>query len=119
MNSDFSPLQKPGKMQEDPVSSQVIAIHLKTLHADVGEMKSVLRELTSAITKLALIEQQQTQTLRAQERFAIMLDKLDNRIMDVERRMPEISRTSTWVDRGIWAAAATVAIFIAKQTGLF
>ena len=95
-----------------------LSYKLVALHDDVSEMKTVLRELTNAITKLALIEQQQAQTTKAQERAFVALEKVEARVSDIERRLPEVTRTSIWVDRAVWSAAAVMVIFLLKKIGL-
>lgn len=96
----------------------VLDTRLETLHGDVGEMKSVLRELTQAITKLALIEERQAQAAQAQERAFTALAKVEERVTDIEKKMPALSASSVWVDRGVWALAAAAATYIAKRIGL-
>lgn len=96
----------------------VLDTRLETLHGDVGEMKTVLRELTQAITKLALIEERQTQAAAAQERAFAALKDVESRVSKIEHKLPEISRSSVWVDRAVWAAAAAALTFAAKKVGL-
>ena len=53
-------------MQEaSSTDSHVLNLQLKTLHEDVSEMKSVLKDLATAITKLALIEERQANAAAA------------------------------------------------------
>jgi len=42
----------------------VLSLKLEMLHHDVVEVKTALNKLSEAITKLALVEQQQLQTVR-------------------------------------------------------
>lgn len=91
---------------------------LGMLHEDVTEMKTVLRELTSAVNKLALVEQQQSQMGEAIERAFKAIEKIEARVADIEKKLPEVTRASIWVDRGVWAAAAASVVFIAKKAGL-
>lgn len=44
---------------------QVIAVRLDNLHADVYGMRDVLKELATAVTKLAVIEERQGQAAHA------------------------------------------------------
>jgi len=114
---------------------QVIATKLESLHGDVGDMKLVLRELTAAVTKLAVVEERQGQASLALERAFKVIEKLETR-MDALEREPKVDRalpgsvealertapmqaqTSTWVNNAMWAAAAAAAMFIAKRAGL-
>lgn len=81
-------------------------------------MKAVLKELTSAVNKLALVEQQQGQMAKAMERAFAAIEKVEMRIADIERRLPEVTRTSVWVDRAVWGAAAAGAVMILKKVGI-
>jgi hypothetical protein len=106
----------PSENQDHSVA--LIAVQMKSLHEDIGEMKTALGRLTDAITKLALIEQQQAQAAAAQERAFRALEKVEGRVSEIERRLPEVSRTSVWVDRAVWASVAAMAMFVAKKLGI-
>jgi phage shock protein A len=95
----------------------LVSSRMTALHEDITEMKLVLRELTAAITKLALIEQQQAQAAHAQERAFKSLEKVEQRVSELERRMPEFSRSSAWVDRAVWATAAASLVMLFKKSG--
>jgi hypothetical protein len=72
----------------------VLSHKLQTLHEDVGEMKAVLKDLTAAITKLALIEERQTQAAAAQERAFKALERVEQRVSDLEAYVPANKRVS-------------------------
>lgn len=107
-----------------------MAARLDGLHSDIGEMKSVVRDLTQAVVKLALIEERQTQASQALERAFKEIEKCQNKIDDVgikidaridalEVDAPMQKQTSQWVSAAVWGAAAGAAMFVAKQVGLF
>lgn len=88
-----------------------LSARLQSLHSDVSEIKVVMRELTTAITKLALVEERQANVAAAQERMFNALGKLEVRITALERLEPASTKTSIWVDRGVLfliGAAATL-----------
>lgn len=94
----------------------VLAHKVDAIHADVGEMRTVLRDLTNAIIKLALVEERQSQFAIAQERgFKVLekieakLDALDERVKTLEVSEPEQQRTSTWVTAAVWGFVGIVA----------
>ena len=103
-----------------PTDSSValLASRMEVLHEDVSEMKAVLKDLTSAITKLALIEERQTQAAVAQERALVALERVEARVAALERAAPDTTRTSLWVDRAVWATLAAAATYVAKKIGL-
>lgn len=103
----------------------VLNTRLGALHEDVGEMKTVLRSLTEAINRLALIEQQQQQTAAAIERAFKTIEKVEircetaeKRIGAIEQQMTNVTRTSSWVDKAVWAAGAAAVAFVAAKAGL-
>lgn len=91
---------------------------LETLHADVGEVKTALRELAAAVVRLALVEERQAQAAQAQERAMQALDRVEQRVSRLEQQAPAAKRASIWIDRAAWAAMAAVAMYVAKHTGL-
>ena len=103
---------------ERRTNPELMDVKISMLHQDVSEMKTVLRELTSAITRLALVEERIATASAAQERAFAAIDKIEGRITKIEQKMPEYSRVSIWVDRGIWAAAAAAVLYVAKKVGL-
>jgi len=88
-----------------------LSARLQSLHSDVSEIKVVMRELTTAITKLALVEERQANVAAAQERMFTAIAKLEIRLAALERLEPTSTKASIWVDRGIIfliGAAATL-----------
>jgi hypothetical protein len=95
-----------------------IVMKLDLLHGDVQDMKSVLKELTAAISRLAVVESDQGHIRAAQERAFNVLEKLENRMAAVEITAANASRTSGWVDKGVVAVIATVGAYLATRLGL-
>ena len=77
----------------------VLATRLETLHGDVADIKSALRELTSAITKLALIEERVASTASSLERAFKTIGKIEERVSSLELKAPMTDRSNAWVDR--------------------
>lgn len=103
-------------MSEGSIS--VLATRLEVLHSDVGEIKDALKSLSEAITKLALVEERQTQTAQALERCFGAVEKIERRVDALEKAVVNNNRTSTWVDKFVLGAAIIAAMFIAKKAGL-
>lgn len=100
---------------QDPT---VLSIQLKTLHEDVNEMKSVLKDLATAITKLALIEERQANAAAALERAFGALERVETRVSVLEKDVPANKRVSVWVDRAIWAGMGLLVMTVMKKSGL-
>ena len=103
----------------------VVITRLGLLSEDVGELKETLRQIASAVTRLALVEERQMQTNEALSRAFKALDKLDIKLVSVEQRLgvlerlqPQQQQTTTWVVSAVWAAAGAAFFFIAKKAGI-
>lgn len=109
-----------------------LATQLAELHSDVGEIKSGMsdfrdgmRELATAITKLALVEERQSQAGQAIERCFKLAERLEgkieavsSRVTELEKAEPQQARTSEWVDRAIWGIVAATAAAAASKLGV-
>ena len=95
-----------------------ISVKLDLLHTDVQDMKSVLKELTAAISRLAVVESDMTHFSAAQERAFKVLEKLENRMAAVEIQASNAARTSGWVDKAVVAIVAIVGAYAANKLGL-
>ena len=102
----------------------VVITRLGLLSEDVGELKETLRQIASAVTRLALVEERQMQTNEALSRAFKQIDKFDlklttveQRIGSLERMQPQQQQTSAWVTTMLWAAAGAAVMFVAKKVG--
>lgn len=95
-----------------------------------------LKEMTAAITKLAVIEERMVATTMQQDRILeiirdqraetnIALEKLSEKNAKLEERVDDLAKNAplqklvgNWVISGAWAVIGIVAIFIAKKVGL-
>ena len=103
----------------------VVITRLGLLSEDVGELKETLRQIASAVTRLALVEERQMQTNEALSWAFKQIDKLDlklvgfeQRLIALERLQPQQQQTTTWVVSAVWAAAGATLLFIAKKAGI-
>lgn len=91
---------------------------LDTVNAVVDDMKSTLKELANAVTKLTLIEERQINTAAALERAFQTLDKMDARVNSLEQHVPANKRISVWFDRATWAGMGLLVMLVIKKSGL-
>ena len=101
-----------------PPETGILTTKLNVLHEDVTEIKQALGKLSDAITKLALVEERQTQAASALERTFVALDKIELRLQMLERDKKMTDQTVLWVNRAVWAAVVLIGIFAAKNLGL-
>lgn len=95
-----------------------VALTTSIMHQDFSEMKGVLRELTAAILKLAIVEERQTELSKALERSFTSITAVDTRLRALEMKGPEMSRTTMWVERATVAVVAVVFLFVVGKAGL-
>ena len=89
----------------------VLSERFQALHDDVSEIKSAIRDLAAAITKLALIEDRQSNVAAAQERLFASLARLELRVIELEKSMPANNQTHAWVEKTILLAAGAALLF--------
>lgn len=107
------------------MSEDIFSVKLDALHKDVGEVKTALNKLSDAITKLALVEQQQGQIAAALDRAFKAISKveegitgdlnaLDVRVTAVELAQPKHNSAALWVDRALVGLAGAGAALLAR-----
>ena len=96
----------------------ILSVKLETLHGDVVEVKTALEKLSDAITKLALVEQRQTQIAEALERAFKAIGKIEERMTALEQAAPKSKETSKWVDWFIMTLVAAVLMFVSSKLGV-
>lgn len=103
------------------VPQDILELKLHALHEDVGEVKTALNKLSDAITKLALVEQQQGQIAASLERAFRAISKIEDRVTTIEQQsaatVPQHNEMAKWIDRGIVALAGAGGVLILKAAG--
>lgn len=105
-------------MTGNNIDMTLLSHRLDVLHEDVTEMKQALKELSTAVTKLALIEERQTHSMNNMERLFTSIEAVEQRLLKLEQHAPDQKRLNIWVDRATWAAFGLIAMFVLKKTGL-
>lgn len=113
----------------DDTTVKIVADRLQSLHQDVNELKDSMREsmkeMSSAVTKLVLLEERNTQTVRLIERAMKELDdqkvehnKLVDKVNNLAEQAPLNRQTNRMLDALIYAVVGGVLMFIGKQVGI-
>jgi hypothetical protein len=131
------------KRKDDGVID-VLAERVEGLCADMSEMKHGIAKMADALTKLAIVEERQTQTILAQERafkamerveerqrqhelqcrdqekdvrqlIADSNERLSIRVAELEKAEPMQAQTSKWVTAGVWGTLALLASFVVPR----
>ena len=122
----------------------VLAERVEGLCSDMSEMKHGIAKMADALTKLAIVEERQTQTILAQERAFKALERVEERqrqhelqcrdldkevrqliadsnerlsirVSELEKAEPMQAQTSKWVTAGVWGSLALLASFIVPR----
>jgi len=138
--------EQPNRRASDGAVN-VLAERIDGLCVDMSEMKHGIAKMADALTKLAIVEERQTQTILAQERAFKALERVEERqrqhelqcrdqeevlrqliadsnerlsarVGELEKAEPMQAQTSKWVMAAVWGAAGLLALFVAKQLGL-
>ena len=113
----------------DDTTVKIVVDRLQSLHQDVNELKDSMREsmkeISSAVTKLVLLEERNTETVRLIERAMKELDdqkvehnKLADKVNSLAEQAPLNRQTSRMLDALIYAVVGGVLMFIGKKLGL-
>ena len=123
---------------------RVLSTKIEGLAQDMNEMKHGIAKMADALTKLAIVEERQTQTILAQERAFKALERVEERqrlhelqfrdqekglrqliadsnerlaarVGELEKAEPMQAQTSKWVTAGVWGALALLASFIVPR----
>lgn len=106
--------------QERRTSSNVATnIKLDALHEDITDIKLVLKELTVAINRLAIVEERQSQAADALERAFTALERVENRVTNLEMVSVNSKQTNDWAGKAVWAGLAVLVIFVLRKVGLW
>lgn len=96
----------------------VIAHKVDSMHSDLGDMRTILRDLTTAVNKLSIIEERQQQASLTQERFFKVLDDINtkingmnSRIVELEIAEPMQKQTSSWILTSIGGILGIIGTF--------
>lgn len=135
--------QKPNRRAGDGAVN-VLVERIDGLYVDMNEMKHGIAKMADALTKLAIVEERQTQTILAQERAFQALERVEERqrthelvckdqdkevrqliadsnerlaarVGELEKAEPMQAQTSKWVTAGVWGALALLASFIVPR----
>ncbi len=97
------PDRRVGHHRPSPECEVKISAIKNDLKDDIFEIKTTLKELSLSLTKLVLLEERQTQQFAAQERIFKVLERLENRMTELEKQEPFQTYNTGWIDRAILA----------------
>ena len=96
----------------------VLSHKVDSLHHDVSDMKTALKDVANALNKLTLVEERQSQANANQKRMSDKLDKIELRLDELEKADISHNRAANWVYNAVWGAAGLLVMYVAKMLGL-
>jgi chromosome segregation ATPase len=103
---------------EHEISIQSLNLKIGTMCQDVVEIKSDIKALTAAMTKLAIVEERQTTTNQALDRAFSSISSLEHRISALERQAPITQKVNAWVEKVLFAVLGGAVIAILSKLGV-
>lgn len=108
-------------METTLASEDVTELQLRSLYIGMTELKGQMEKLTEAVSRLAVIEERQTNVASALERAFQAISNQGDRIRVLEQGAiaagEKHSGTAKWVDRALVGLAGFGAAVAAKMTG--
>ena len=83
-------------------------IRVERMGTDIGEIKTSIKEMANAITRLAIFEERQTNDRLEIARVSRSLDGQGDRITALELAQPLQKQTSDWVQKVVWLVLTVV-----------
>lgn len=137
-------MTEPTNRRAEDKNVQVLATKIEGLAQDMSEMKHGITKMADALTKLAIVDERQTQTILAQERAFKALERVEERqrqhelqcrdldkevhqliadsnerlsirVAELEKAEPMQAQTSKWVTAGVWGTLALLASFVVPR----
>lgn len=90
----------------------LLTLKFDVMQSDVTEIKAAIKEMTSAVNKLAIIEERLATAVAAQERAFIALGNIEKRVAELEKKEPIYDKTSLWIDRCVTLVIGAVIMLI-------
>lgn len=95
-----------------------ITHHIQRIREDQRAMRTAIERMSEAVTRLALVEERQAAATTAIDRIVQSVEKIDERLRQVELVEQTQAKTTALVQAALWALAAAASTFIAKKVGL-
>ena len=109
--------------EENGTNIQVVLEKIAGLHSDVNELKESTRdsmkEIAQALNKLVALEIHQAATHDATARIFVQIEKMDARLLAIEKDEGIKKLTSKWTLAAVWSVVGAAAMYVGKVLGIF
>lgn len=98
-------------------------LRVENMASDISEIKGTMKEMSTAINKLAIVEERQAQDRGAMDRLFKGQVAHDIRIKALEQAQPLQQQTTDWFSRVIWVVigavlAAVLSLVVVDRSGI-
>lgn len=114
MNETSTPSMPP----PDQVDVAVALAKVETIGEDLQEIKQSMKELASAVSKLAVVEERQANLIDMVNRIGKEVKKLEERVQTIEIAQPIQKQSSDYVQSAVkYIIAAVLGAIVAGYLG--
>lgn len=93
-------------IDEQRLASAVFRV--ESMSGDISDIKTAVRELAAAVSRLAIIEERQVHDRADVARIAVKVDGHSDRIATLELAQPLQHQATTWIGKGVWLVVGAV-----------
>lgn len=95
-----------------------LGAQLTNIKEEIGDIKRSLSRISDALEKLARVEERQASQQQAINRIGTHIDRIETRLLALERSEPSQRKAAEWIERLSWLAVVAVLSYVALKTGL-
>lgn len=97
------------------VALERLTHHIQRIREAQDRTEKSVSQIADALTRLAIVEERQSNTTGSLEKLAAAIDKLDERLQALEILGPTNSRVSALVDKVMWLAAGGGVMYLVEK----
>jgi hypothetical protein len=102
----------PQERQVVNMHVELLAGEMRMIRGDIADMKAIIKEMSAAFMKLALVEERQTNLAGALERAFKAVEKSEERLEALEKNAPANNQVTKWIETGIVAAISAAGSYL-------
>lgn len=89
--------------------------HIQRIREAQDRTEKAVSQIADALTRLALVEERQSNTTASIDRLATSLDKLEIRLKALELTGPNNARVTALVDKAMWGIVGGAVIYLVQK----
>jgi outer membrane murein-binding lipoprotein Lpp len=93
-------------LDQERLASAVFRV--ESMSGDISDIKTAVRELAAAVSRLAIIEERQVHDRADAARISVRVDGHEGRINALELAQPLQQQATTWIGKAVWLVVGAV-----------